>query len=622
MTNTIHIGKIELLKDVFQRNASVYADKTAILNLNGPSLNYAQLWQYSVARGNSLHERGIRQDSRIVVLAPTDPILYALLAASSTLGAVVVPLNAKLSDRELISQVEHAAPDLIVASEKQSQRVAHLTVPVALTEALWKLEKSERGFGYECIQNVDNALLQSYSSGTTGKAKGIMLSERSLTLMASATAKLYDFQSTDVVLNVLPLVYMNPIMMTGLVPLFAGAQITMPEPLDGIASFKGLWPLLERTKATMCSLTPFFMRTLLSLYPNGPEVRPAQLRRVYCGTAPLSPELWRQFEQTFGVEIFQGYGLVETTMWSTFTLTDGSKDYRTVGRPVNCEVRIATVADGSADDEDAAVGEVLIRGPILMNGYYKSPEQTAAVFDHDGFFRTGDLGRFDENGNLVLTGRIKDVIVRMGANVSANEVDDAFRTHPDVLDAKTVGVPHEFFGESVVTVCVVPTERSGGLVETLTTWSQNNLSVHMRPNRIVLAKALPRGIAGKVAIEQVRKLVTGEVARGLVSAVKDVAILSDDETAALNSTVGEALLDGTYATVAMHWTRLLQAPEAHEIRGVSGPAHISCPQLSYSEIWGVDLHVFYNDEQKQSLVYEHDESVFVLDELSRPVSLI
>ena len=342
----------------------------------------------------------------------------------------------------------------------------------------------------EVASGPDRALLIIHTSGSTGGGKAVMLTEQNLMSMADRLRQRFAISTDDRFLSVLPYYHMNATMITGCVPLLAGASVV-------VTSFvleASYWECARRHEITICSLIPPLLSTILKLGKEDDRA-PESVRFCSCGTAPLPAQLWSTFERQYPVPVFQGYGLTETTCWATSTVPGESHTYASVGQPFpDCVIRIDARAltvklswerEPHADTADRAsdgpiVGEILIGGPVVLKGYFGQQKATEEALA-DGFFRTGDVGFFDGDGNLQVCGRIKEMIIRNGINISPEDVDSIIRGTPGVQDCKTIGVPSEITGESVVSVVVAPPSERAALSGILTSSLREHVSQIKRP---------------------------------------------------------------------------------------------------------------------------------------------
>src|SRR5262249_6369036 len=281
-----------------------------------------------------------------------------------------------------------------------------------------------------------------YTSGTTGNAKGVVLTQRNLATMARTFVDLYPLRARQRFLSMLPLYHINAPMITGLVCVQAGAHVHLTDPY-GFTNARSIFDLVEANRINVLSLTPAIMASLIQLNPQGANRDTSSLELSSCGTAALNEALWRRFEGLFNVPVYQGYGLTETATWATFTPPDARKRYDTAGLPLGCEVRI----DGDP------TGEVLIKGDIVMSAYFNKKKLTRKSI-REGWYYSGDVGRFDDDGQLVIVGRTKNIIKRRGVLIHPEAIDAVLRQSGCVADCCTLGIADAAGDERVVTACV------------------------------------------------------------------------------------------------------------------------------------------------------------------------
>src|SRR5581483_9854341 len=245
---------------------------------------------------------------------------------------------------------------------------------------------------------------------------------------------------------------------------------------------------------TIPSVTPSIMSALLKLAEDEPPALPPGLRLVLCGAAPLRADLWQRFQDLVGVPVHQGYGLTETT----------------------CSADDLVFAAGAGGEGASPVGEVEIRGPLLMEGYYRNKALTRETFTADGFLRTGDLGCFDADGLLRIVGRRKEIIIKSGINIVPDEIDAVLRQMPGIADAKTIGLPDEVLGESVCAVCVPREGAAPPRTADVRRFVRERLAAFKCPDRVSFAGQVPRTPTGKARTGELRRIVNGELAAELL----------------------------------------------------------------------------------------------------------
>ena len=337
----------------------------------------------------------------------------------------------------------------------------------------------------------DALALLMYTSGTTGVPKGVMLTHSNLAANALAISTEHGLGTGDRVLAVLPLYHINAFAVTMLAPLAHGGSLVLPAKFSA-ARF---WAQAIEHQCSWINLVP----TMVSYLLEGEAPERAQLARIrFCrsASAALPPEHLRAFEQKFGIGIIETMGLTETVAPSFSNPLDPARRRPgSVGRASGCEARVidaslAPVADGQT-------GEIAVRGPNVMRGYYKDDEATRAAFTPDGWLRTGDLGHRDADGFFFVTGRIKELIIKGGENIAPREIDEALLRHPAVLDAAAVGIPDRHYGQEIM-ACVVLRSGQVGDEAALREFCLQQLGRYKTPKLIRFVAELPRGPSGKV----------------------------------------------------------------------------------------------------------------------------
>ncbi len=336
----------------------------------------------------------------------------------------------------------------------------------------------------------DDALLM-YTSGTTGKPKGVCLTHTNLISGGRNTCLGHELTESDRGLCVLPLYHINGLCVTLYGSLVAGASLVVPERF----STRGFWELVKDHRCTWFSVVPTQVSYLL--HAKESVNVPAHVRFGRSASAPLSPDVLEGFEQRFGLPLIETMGLTETAAQITSNPMP-PVPHRTgsPGRAVGCELRIARMDDGQSAGPGVE-GEIQVRGDNVMRGYYRNTEATDAAFAPGGWLRTGDLGRLDADGFLYVTGRLKELIIKGGENIAPREVDEALHAHPDVLEAAAFGVACERYGEEVLAAVVrIPGSRLDA--PTLLDLCEARLGTFKRPRHIYFLDELPKGPSGKI----------------------------------------------------------------------------------------------------------------------------
>ncbi|WP_367325061.1 class I adenylate-forming enzyme family protein [Streptomyces sp. HUAS ZL42] len=437
---------------------------------------------------DALHAHGTGPGDVVAVILPNRLELVVAMFAAWRLGAAVTPVNPGLTEPEARHQIEDSGAKTVITDG--TSRLAGTLDVSELTRArtAGHDDKTETAAG--------SLALIIYTSGTTGRPKGVMLDHANVAAMCGMIIDGLGLDDTDHSLLVLPLFHVNGIVVSVLSPLLAGGRTT----IAGRFSASSFFGSVESARPTYFSAVPAIYAMLVAL-PE--DVRPdtSSLRRVICGAAPMPAELIARFEQRYGVPIVEGYGLSEGTCASTLNPPDGPRKPGTVGLPLPGQT--VAVMDGEGNLLGAgAVGEVVVRGPNVMRGYLGLPDETARTVV-DGWLHTGDVGRFDADGHLVLVDRIKDMIIRGGENIYPKEIENVLHAHPSVLEAAVVGAPDPTLGEvPVAHVVLLPgaTVTADGLVE----HCRGSLARIKVPVTVTVTEALPRNPVGKIDKRRLR----------------------------------------------------------------------------------------------------------------------
>jgi acyl-CoA synthetase (AMP-forming)/AMP-acid ligase II len=497
----------------------------------GESWTYDELWRGTCHMAALLAQHGVAPGDRVAFLTKNDPVFFPLLFACAMTGSILVPINRDNLRIEINNILDDAKPIVVLYDERRSL-MDDAAIPVA-----WR--KNEPPAPLPAPTGAGEDVLIIYTSGTTGDAKGVTLTHRNLTTMARTFVDFYHLREGQRFLSMLPFYHINAPMITGLVCVAARAHVHLTEPY-GFANARAIFDMVEANRINVLSLTPSIMASLVQLNPAGTARDITSLALAFCGTAPLGEKLWREFETLFKVPVYQGYGLTETTTWATMTPPDSRKRYDTAGIPVDCEIKV----DGEV------TGEVMIKSDIVMSGYYNKKKLTRKTL-RDGWYYTGDVGHIDEDGQLVIVGRTKNIIKRRGILIHPEAIDNCLRQCGLVVDSCTVGVPDSQVDERVISAVVL----SGGSVAEIRAYLASRLSPYMRPDEVVALHAIPRNPVGKALVGKVRDLVSGEAAERVVQtfARSKISRAPSDRIAEIRTMVHNAALDGKPIVFSGFW---------------------------------------------------------------------
>lgn len=471
---------------------------TPFLHLVGGALTHDDFLQMADRFANLFVKRGLLPGDRLAVQVDKSPEALAIYAACVQAGLVFLPLNPAYTASEIAYFLQDSGAKLFIcppARQGELQEVANQSG--ALLETLdadgsGSLANAALDMAntFETVQRAGSdlaALL--YTSGTTGRSKGAMLTQENLLSNALMLVEYWRFTKDDVLLHALPIFHTHGLFVATNVALIAGgAMIFMPTyDLD--------YMIENMSRATVMMGVPTFYTRLLGDDRFTKQI--AQHMRLFVsGSAPLLAETHVQFEQRTGHRILERYGMTETNMNSSNPY-EGERRAGTVGFPLpGVEIKITDPASGETLPA-GEIGEIEVRGPNVFVGYWQMPEKTATELREDGFFITGDLGKIDADGYVHIVGRNKDLIISGGFNIYPKEVELLLDDQPDVLESAVIGVPHPDFGETIVGILVAKPNCDIDLDETSEKISLS-LARYKQPRKLVIVSELPRNTMGKV----------------------------------------------------------------------------------------------------------------------------
>jgi long-chain acyl-CoA synthetase len=331
-----------------------------------------------------------------------------------------------------------------------------------------------------------------YTSGTTGRPKGVLLTHGNLLSNARQIAECLNLTEDDRSLMVMPLFHVNALMTTAMAVLWAGGSIVLAPRFSASRH----WETISKYRVTYFGSVATMLSMLNRTYPDGlpAGIDASRFRFALCGSAPVPEEVLNAFEAAFHCPVIEGYGLSESTCRATFNPIDGRRRPGSVGLPIGNEMRICD--DSGCDIGNRQVGEIALRGPNVMKGYYKDEDATREAF-RGGWFHTGDLGYRDEDGFYYVVDRKSDMIIRGGENIYPREIDEVLYKHPKVMDAATIGVSDELYGEEVKSFVVL---REGELATEgeLLEFCKARLADFKCPKSIKFLDDIPKGPTGKL----------------------------------------------------------------------------------------------------------------------------
>ncbi|MBP0450821.1 AMP-binding protein [Kitasatospora sp. RG8] len=468
-------------------------------------LSYAQLWEQARRYAAALRAERIGPGDRVALLLPNTPEFAALYFAVLALGAVVVPVGTALRSAEISHVLRDSGARALVwagALPEEAARSAEAAGVLVLAVgdadgAAHRLDADAEPVATYVERAPDDLAVVLYTSGTTGTPKGVMLTHHSVLTNITVTAvSPFAFGEDDVLLGALPLSHTFGQICGMAVCFHAGATMVVMERFGAEDALR----LMREHGCTVFMGVPTMYYGMLEAVAAG--ARAPRLSRVYSGGSALPVPVLEQVRTTFGCEVYEGYGLTETSPVVAYNLPGTVCKPGTVGLPIEgVEVAVAAAeVEGRIELLDRGeIGEVVVRGHNVMAGYLGRPRETAEVLV-DGWFRTGDLGVQDADGYLTLVDRKKDLVVRGGYNVYPREVEEVLLGHPAVARAAVVGVPDAKHGEEVCAVVVVRAghHADAALAGDIVAWSRERMAAYKYPRRVEFVADLPLGSSGKV----------------------------------------------------------------------------------------------------------------------------
>jgi len=464
----------------------------------GAAVSYAGFLETAAGFAHVLDDAGLVPGDRVAVQVEKSPGALALYAACVQAGLVFLPLNPGYTAEELGYFIDDSGAGLLVcdpgraralAPLAETRSAALLTLGAAGDGTLAEAAAGQSGTFAPVARGPDDLAALLYTSGTTGRSKGAMLTHDNLLSNAVALAEAWRFTAEDVLLHALPIFHTHGLFVASNVSLATGCSMIFLPGFD-LDAVIGHMP-----EATAMMGVPTFYTRLLGDRRLTRELT-AHMRLFVSGSAPLLPDTHEKFAARTGHRILERYGMTETGM-NTSNPHDGERRAGTVGPPLpGVEVRVRDPATGRTL-APGDIGQVEVRGPNVFKGYWKMPEKTATEFREDGFFITGDLGAFDADGYLRIVGRDKDLIISGGYNIYPKEIELVLDAQPGVLESAVIGVPHEDFGETPIALVVA--ERDGPPDrEAITAELRTALARYKHPRALLFIDELPRNAMGKV----------------------------------------------------------------------------------------------------------------------------
>lgn len=527
------------IPDLLRQAAEKYPTQTAAVFM-GARLNYSQLKQHVDKLAAALHTLGVRQGDRVALMLPNCPQTIIAYYATLSLGAVTVMTNPLYVERELEYQWGDSGTKVVISLDifwprieaaRQKLPLEHVILGgiqdyMPMTKKLLApLELRRQGKWVDVpysdtvhpfkklldrhtpppplvdLDPEDLACLQ-YTGGTTGLPKGAMLSHRNLvaSLTQIRTFLLYEHQDAqDVGLGIMPFFHvygMNGLMNLGIH--LAATLVLIPQP-----EIKAIVDAIVAERPTFFTGVPALF-VALNNYRNIDKVDLTSIKAVFSGAAPLPVEVMEKFEARTGARIAEAYGMTEASSVTHVNPLKGQRKFGSIGVPIiGTNAKIVDADDYTKELPQGEVGELMVQGPQVMQGYWHAPAETSEAM-HDGWLRTGDIARMDEEGYFYIVDRKKDMILSAGYNVYPREVEEVLYQHPKVLEAAVIGLPDDMRGEKITAYLVLRPNQTATAAE-IRTFCRERLAPYKQPRTVIFRDSLPKALTGKVLRRQLRE---------------------------------------------------------------------------------------------------------------------
>ncbi len=488
-------------------NANIYslfttrfpADRQApFLELDGSYLRYADLEEETARYARFLTDLGIVAGDRVAAQVEKSPQALFFYLACLRAGFIYLPLNPAYRQTEIEYFLDDAAPRFILCAPKSLDMIQTAATRRGIAH-VYTLDGDGQGSLPQACANTpatheifssasDDTAVILYTSGTTGRPKGAMITHQNLAANGEALRRAWDFQAHDVLLHALPIFHIHGLFVACHCVLLSGSKMIF------LPKFDVELILAKLNQATVFMGVPTYYTRLLA-EPRFARGICQHMRLFTCGSAPLLTQTFAEFHARTGHEILERYGMTETGM-NTSNPLHGPRIAGTVGPPL-ANVMVRIVANDGRELATGEVGQLLVKGPNVFKGYWRQPEKTAEEFTADDYFKTGDMARQDDRAYVSIVGRAKDVVISGGLNIYPKEIETYIDEIEGVAESAVIGLPHPDLGEAV-TAIVVRTANKEINEEKIIQVLKNKIAGFKIPKRVFFVEELPRNILGKV----------------------------------------------------------------------------------------------------------------------------
>ncbi len=477
-------------------SAAKYPDRIAI-RLDDIAVPYSAMEQVSQRVAGLLASKGVGRGDRVGVMLPNVPHFPMVYYGALRLGAIVVPMNVLLTAREIKHYISDSGAKLILAwhdfAGEAEEAGAEVGVEVLSVEPTKIGELVAAADPIEEVATVepDDTAVVLYTSGTTGQPKGAELTHSNLGTNVDACLGLFEPSERDVIFGGLPLFHIFGQTACMNVAVAVGGEITLLPRFDPQKALE----IIQRDEVSIFMGVPTMYAALLHA-PDRNDFDVSSLRLCVSGGAALPMEILTAFEKEFGSPVIEGYGLSETSPVASFGRLDQERKPGTIGTPIDgVEMRIVDEEGKVLGVGD--VGEVQIKGPNVMKGYWNMPEATAKAIDPEGWFASGDMATVDDDGYYKIVDRKKEMIIRGGYNVYPREIEEVLYEIPAVAEAAVMGIPHDDLGEEIVAIVSFKEGQTASSDE-IQAYAKEQVAAYKYPRHVIVLDELPKGPTGKI----------------------------------------------------------------------------------------------------------------------------
>ncbi|MBA2494225.1 MAG: AMP-binding protein [Acidobacteria bacterium] len=503
------------LRELLERRAAENSEKIFLFSeADGRSWTYSEFNKAVNCAANMLAENDVKKGDVVSLLMPNSAEYIIAYFACWKIGALANPVNSLLKAEEIEFVVGNSEAILLLVNRQFQATIEKIKLPkiIKFDDEAVTNNFSENLAKTQLNQNDEAIII--YTSGTTGKPKGCLLTHENLIANARQITEWLGFDETDRLLTIMPLFHMNAVSVTTMTTLYASAS-TVVSPKFSASRF---WEIISDYQITSFGSVATMLLMLLQknsevrsqkleLNPKSKVQNPKSetLRFAMCGSAPVPAEVLRQFEETFGCLVIEGYGLSESTCRSTFNPPNKNRRIGSCGKPIGNEMKVFDEND--TEVANGELGEIVLRGENIFKGYFKNEAATKKAFQN-GWFHTGDIGYRDADGFFYIADRKSDMIIRGGENIYPREIDELLYTHSAIESAAVIGVPDKLYGEEVAAFVVL---KNGASVseEEIINFCRAKLADYKCPKTVYFVADIPKGATGKLLKRELVRLYAG-----------------------------------------------------------------------------------------------------------------